>query len=58
MPDQWILWAIVIAYMSFIFVKGVSKARRIGDTDDFLVAGRNIGWFLLFCTMGSALGFS
>ncbi|MBN1569412.1 MAG: sodium:solute symporter family protein [Acidobacteria bacterium] len=55
MSDKWILWAIVIAYMVFIFFKGVSKARKIGDTDDFLVAGRNIGWFLLFCTMGATV---
>lgn len=55
MPERWILWAIVAAYMIFIFLKGVSKARKIGDTDDFLVAGRNIGWFLLFCTMGATV---
>lgn len=55
MPDKWILWTIVIAYMAIIFFKGVSKARQIGDTDDFLVAGRNIGWFLLFCTMGATV---
>jgi Na+/proline symporter len=55
MPDKWILWAIVIAYMVFIFFKGVSKAQKVGNTDDFLVAGRNIGWFLLFCTMGATV---
>ncbi|MBN2242136.1 MAG: sodium:solute symporter family protein [Acidobacteria bacterium] len=55
MTDGMILWTIVVAYMVFIFVKGVSKARKIGDADDFLVAGRNIGWFLLFCTMGATV---
>ena len=55
MSDGMILWAIVIAYMVFIFVKGISKARKIRDTDDFLVAGRNIGWFFLFCTMGATV---
>jgi Na+/proline symporter len=55
MSDGMILWAIVIAYMVFIFVKGVSKAKNVGDADDFLVAGRNIGWFLLFCTMGATV---
>jgi Na+/proline symporter len=55
MPDKMILWTIVVAYMVFIFFKGVSKARKIGDTDDFLIAGRNIGWFLLFCTMGATV---
>jgi len=55
MSDGMILWTIVIAYMVFIFVKGVSKARKVGTTDDFLVAGRNIGWFFLFCTMGATV---
>lgn len=55
MTDGMILWTIVIAYMVFIFVKGVSKARKIGGADDFLVAGRNIGWFFLFCTMGATV---
>jgi Na+/proline symporter len=55
MSNVMILWAIVIAYMIFIFFKGVSKAGSVGDTDDFLVAGRNIGWFLLFCTMGATV---
>ena len=43
MTDGMILWTIVIAYMVFIFIKGVSKAGKVGDADDFLVAGRNIG---------------
>ncbi len=55
MPDRMILWAIVIAYMLFVFFKGVAKARSIGNTDDFLVAGRNVRWFLLFCTMGATV---
>lgn len=55
MSNELILWAIVLAYMVFIFVKGVAKAGKIGDTDDFLVAGRNIGWFFLFCTMGATV---
>jgi Na+/proline symporter len=55
MSDGIILWTIVIAYMIFIFIKGVSHARDVGTTDDFLVAGRNIGWFFLFCTMGATV---
>ncbi len=53
MDDRLILWVIVIGYMLFIFLKGMSKVRKIGSTDDFLVAGRNVRWFLLFCTMGA-----
>jgi len=55
MPERWILWGIIIGYMVFIFLKGVSKAKRIGDADDFLVAGRNVPWFMLFCTMGATV---
>jgi SSS family solute:Na+ symporter len=50
-----VTWAIVVAYMVFIFYKGVSKAKKIQGTDDFLVAGRDIGWFFLFCTMGATV---
>ena len=39
-----ILWTIVIAYMIFIFFKGVSKVKEIETTDDFLVAGRSVTW--------------
>ena len=46
---------IVISYMLFIFIKGVMKVRKIGTTDDYLVAGRNVNWFLLFCTMGATV---
>ena len=53
--QQFVLWGIVLLYVVFIFTKGVSKARKIGDTDDFLVAGRNVGWFFLFCTMGATV---
>jgi len=55
MGDRWILWGVVASYMVFIFVKGVMKAREIGDADDFLVAGRNVSWFFLFCTIGATV---
>ncbi len=55
MSSRLILWGIVAAYMVFIFIKGVSKAKRIGDSDDFLVAGRSVRWFYLFCTMGATV---
>jgi len=55
MPDRFVLWAIVIGYILFVFLKGVMKARKIGTTDDYLVAGRNVNWFLLFCTMGATV---
>ncbi len=52
---HWITWGVVAVYITFIFIKGVSKVKKIHDTDDFLVAGRNIGWFFLFCTMGATV---
>ncbi len=55
MSERYILWAIVLIYMAFIFIKGVMKVRKIGDADDFLVAGRNVSWFYLFCTMGATV---
>ncbi len=55
MTDQMILWTIVVGYMIFIFVKGISKVRKVSDADDFLVAGRNVRWFLLFATMGATV---
>jgi Na+/proline symporter len=55
MNERLILWAIVIGYMLFVFTKGVLKSRKIGDTDDYLVAGRNVRWFFLFATMGATV---
>ena len=52
---NWLLYAIVIGYMAFIFIKGVSKAKRITSSDDFLIAGRNVGWLLLFATLGATV---
>lgn len=55
MNDTLILWAIVTGYIVFIFFKGVLKAKEVKSSDDYLVAGRNIGWFALFCTMGATV---
>jgi SSS family solute:Na+ symporter len=55
MKSSPVVWAIVVAYMAFIFVKGVGKAAKVHGVDDFLVAGRNTGWFALFCTMGATV---
>ncbi len=55
MPHSWVLWLIVIGYAAFVFIKGVRKAGMIENVDDFLVAGRSIGWFALACTMGATV---
>ncbi|MCB1047233.1 MAG: sodium:solute symporter family protein, partial [Calditrichaeota bacterium] len=31
------------------------KSGRIESTDDFLVAGRDVPWYLLFATMGATV---
>ncbi|MCB9357737.1 MAG: sodium:solute symporter family protein [Calditrichaeota bacterium] len=55
MSDQLIQWSVIGAYVTFIFVKGVLKSRNIHSTDDYLVAGRNVSWWLLFATMGATV---
>ena len=50
-----IQYSIIVIYFAFIIIKGVAKSKKIKDDDDFLVAGRNIGWFLLFATMSATL---
>lgn len=44
---------ITAVYIVFIFVIGVLTSRRVSSTDDFLVAGRDVRWFFLACTMGA-----
>jgi SSS family solute:Na+ symporter len=55
MDNLWIQYLIIIAYFIFIVTKGILRSKEIKDSDDFLVAGRNIGWFLLLCTMGATV---
>jgi SSS family solute:Na+ symporter len=52
---SYIQYAIIIAYFAFILTKGIRKSRSIKKADDFLVAGRSIGWFFLFCTIGATV---
>ncbi len=53
-PDQ-ITWAVVLAYLGFIVVKGLAKATRVDGSDAFLLAGRNVSWLPLMCTMGATI---
>ncbi|MAT57949.1 MAG: hypothetical protein CMF23_08245 [Ignavibacteriae bacterium] len=52
---NYIQYLIIAVYFLFIITKGIRKARNIKDQDDFLVAGRNIGWFLLMASMGATV---
>lgn len=55
MGNSWIQYIIILAYFAFIITKGIRRSRDISNTDDFLVAGRNIGWFFLLCTMAATV---
>jgi len=48
-------WTLIGAYVGFIFVKGVLKGRQIRHSDDYLLAGRDVGWPLLFATLGATV---
>jgi SSS family solute:Na+ symporter len=48
-------YLIIICYFLFIITKGILKSRQIKTQDDFLVAGRSIGWFFLLCTMSATV---
>ncbi|MDO9580462.1 MAG: sodium:solute symporter family protein [Bacteroidales bacterium] len=63
LSSDYIQYAIIGIYFTFIITKGLLHSREINNQDDFLLAGRNIGWFFLLCTMsatviggGSAIG--
>ncbi|MCG8700074.1 MAG: hypothetical protein MI922_18605, partial [Bacteroidales bacterium] len=53
--SQLIQYGIIAAYFTFIVIKGLLYSRKINNQDDFLVAGRNVGWFFLMCTMGATV---
>jgi solute:Na+ symporter, SSS family len=55
MEDMGLQWAVIAAYVGFIFIKGVLKGRQIEHSDDYLLAGRNVGWLLLFTTLGATV---
>ncbi len=50
-----IQYGIIIVYFIFIVHKGVRRSKEIRNSDDFLVAGRNVGWFVLLCTMSATV---
>ena len=50
-----IQYSIIIIYFAFIVIKGISKSKQIKDEEDFLMAGRNIGWFVLLATMSATV---
>ncbi len=55
MHTTWIQYVIIAAYFIFIVTKGMLRSRKISHQDDFLVAGRNVGWFFLMATMSATL---
>ncbi|MCB0712432.1 MAG: sodium:solute symporter family protein [Ignavibacteriae bacterium] len=55
MTDSVIQYSIIGLYFALILIKGLRHSKDINTSDDFLVAGRNIGWFTLLCTMGATI---
>lgn len=53
--DQLIQYIIIAAYFVFILTKGIRHSKDIDNQEDFLLAGRNIGWFFLFATMSATV---
>lgn len=63
MNGNLIVIAIVVSYLIFLVGIGVYSSKKIGDSEDFLVAGRRLGPFLIAGTLaateiggGSSLG--
>lgn len=55
MDSPLIQYGIIALYFTFILTKGIRKSKEIKDQEDFLVAGRNIGWLLLLATMSATV---
>jgi SSS family solute:Na+ symporter len=55
MQTTWVQYVIIALYFIFIVTKGMLRSRKISHQDDFLVAGRNIGWFFLMATMSATV---
>ncbi len=55
MDASLVQYGIIVAYFLFILIKGIRHKKDIKTQDDFLLAGRNIGWFFLLCTMGATV---
>jgi SSS family solute:Na+ symporter len=51
----WVQYAIIAAYLLFIVIKGLRRSRDIAGADDFLLAGRKVGWPLILCTVGATV---
>ena len=63
MAGNVIILTIVLGYLLFLIGVGVYSSKKIGDSEDFLVAGRRLGPFLIAGTLaateiggGSSLG--
>ncbi|MBA65168.1 MAG: hypothetical protein CMG55_05140 [Candidatus Marinimicrobia bacterium] len=41
----------IIAYLSFLVAVGIYKVRSVKDSEDFMVAGRTLPWFVLVGTL-------
>jgi SSS family solute:Na+ symporter len=53
--QDYIQYIIIGVYFVFIVSKGIGHSKEINSQDDFLLAGRNIGWFFLLSTMSATV---
>ncbi|MFC1503646.1 sodium:solute symporter family protein, partial [Pseudomonadota bacterium] len=63
MADNTIVLGIVLGYLAFLVCIGIYSSKKINNSEDFLVAGRRLGPFLIAGTLaateiggGSSLG--
>ena len=54
--QDYVQYIIIGVYFVFIVSKGIGHSKEINSQDDFLVAGRNIGWFFLSSGEGPQWG--
>ena len=47
MNISWLDFSIIAVYFVFIFFITVRIGRKISDSNDYFLAGRNVGWFVI-----------
>ena len=50
-PNQITMLIILIAYMAVVLAVGLYASRRVKGSEDFLLAGRSMGLFVLVGTL-------
>lgn len=53
--DNWVILVTLLAYLLFMLWIGFRISRRISGIDDYILAGRNLPWFVLTLTFLATL---